>query len=91
MEVLLVLLTIATFEEGDDEGRSWSPSEAQAAEPSSRSKHFIDPNQPTAVQIGRSYRQQLYVCRLDQGSQTVTQGSARVPSNVDHHGVGLPE
>jgi hypothetical protein len=57
-----VLLTVATFEEGDDEGRAWFPSEAPAAEPSSRSEHFIDPNQPTAVQIGRSYRQQLYVC-----------------------------
>lgn len=30
-----VLLTIATFEEGDDEGRSWSPYENPAAEPSS--------------------------------------------------------
>jgi hypothetical protein len=55
-----VLLTIATFEEGDDEGRSWSPSEDPAAEPSG-SEHF-DPNQPTAVQIGSGYRQQLYVC-----------------------------
>ncbi|WP_437066077.1 hypothetical protein [Streptomyces sp. enrichment culture] len=56
-----ILLTIATFEEGDDEARSWSPSEDPAARPSSGAEHF-DPGRPTAVQIGSGYRQQLYVC-----------------------------
>ncbi|WUL37057.1 hypothetical protein OHB20_46550 [Streptomyces canus] len=56
-----VLLTIATFEEGDDEGRSWSPYENPAAEPSSPLDHFA-PGRPTAVQIGSGYRQQLYIC-----------------------------
>lgn len=57
-----VLLTIASFEEGDDKGRSWSPSEDSAAEPASGSEHF-DPNQPTAVQIGGGYMQHLYAAR----------------------------
>lgn len=57
-----VLLTIATFEEGDDEAGSWSPYEEPAAEPSPGTAHF-DANQPTSVQIGSGYRQQLFVCR----------------------------
>ncbi|MER5185569.1 hypothetical protein ABT009_46160 [Streptomyces sp. NPDC002896] len=55
------LLTIATFEEGDDEGHSWSPYEDPATEPSPGLDHF-DPGQPTAVQIGSGYKQQLYIC-----------------------------
>ncbi|MGW4023546.1 hypothetical protein [Streptomyces sp. NPDC005009] len=56
-----VLLTVATFEEGDDEGRGWSPYENPAAEPSPGSDHF-DPGRPTAVQIGSGYRQHLCIC-----------------------------
>jgi len=55
------LLTIATFEEGDDAGHSWSPYKNSATEPSADLDHF-DPDQPTAVQIGSGYKQQLYIC-----------------------------
>ncbi|MDI3403273.1 hypothetical protein [Streptomyces cavernicola] len=47
---MVPLLTIATFE-WDDSTRSWIPDEAAPA-----------PTRPTAVQIGRGYKQQLYVC-----------------------------
>ncbi|MCX5388822.1 hypothetical protein [Streptomyces sp. NBC_00094] len=52
------LLTIATFE-GDDS--SWLPHEEPADEPPTGFDQF-DPRQPTAVQIGSGYDQQLYVC-----------------------------
>ncbi|MFJ5774560.1 hypothetical protein [Streptomyces sp. NPDC093094] len=55
------LLSIVTFEEGDDETRSWFPYGEAADEPSPGSGHF-DPGQPTAVQIGSGYDQQLYIC-----------------------------
>ncbi|ARX84210.1 hypothetical protein SMD44_03648 [Streptomyces alboflavus] len=51
------LLTIATFE-GDASTRSWLPYENAAGEPATG----FDPRQPTSVQIGSGYKQQLYVC-----------------------------
>ncbi|MFF4323209.1 hypothetical protein [Streptomyces sp. NPDC001568] len=53
------LLTIATYEDDDDS--SWLPHQ----EPEDASLPGFDPyerSQPTAVQIGRGYDQQLYVC-----------------------------
>ncbi|MEV8593603.1 hypothetical protein [Streptomyces sp. NPDC052012] len=50
------LLTIATFE--GDHDSSWLPHEDPADEPPAD----FDPRQPTAVQIGSGYDQQLYVC-----------------------------
>ncbi|MFC8981774.1 hypothetical protein ACFU3J_08730 [Streptomyces sp. NPDC057411] len=52
------LLTIATFEDNDDS--SWMAYEA-ADTPVTEAAHH-DPGQPTAVQIGSGYDQQLYVC-----------------------------
>ncbi|GAA2093691.1 hypothetical protein GCM10009801_61090 [Streptomyces albiaxialis] len=60
------LLTIATFEEGDDKGRSWSPYEAPGTEPSPGGGRF-GPGRPTEVQIGSGYKQQLYVCPAEPG------------------------
>ncbi|MEV4445061.1 hypothetical protein AB0K24_06275 [Streptomyces mirabilis] len=51
------LLTIATFE-GEDSTRSWLPYENPAEE----SPTGFDPLQPTSVQIGSGYEQQLYIC-----------------------------
>ncbi|MGW0856443.1 hypothetical protein [Streptomyces sp. NPDC002690] len=56
-----ILLTIATFEEGDDEGRSWSPYEDRTDKPLPGWARF-GAHGPTAVQIGSGYRQQLYTC-----------------------------
>ncbi|MFD9881650.1 hypothetical protein ACFWZT_09325 [Streptomyces alboflavus] len=54
------LLTIATFE-GDRSTSTWFPYENQGAEPPTGVGHF-DPREPTRVQIGSGYKQQLYVC-----------------------------
>ncbi|MFE6333517.1 hypothetical protein ACFVP3_00110 [Streptomyces sp. NPDC057806] len=54
------LLTIATFE-WDSSTRSWIPQEDQAAA-SSRDHRHPNLRQPTAVQIGSGYSQQLYIC-----------------------------
>ncbi|MEU8550580.1 hypothetical protein AB0C81_26965 [Streptomyces roseoverticillatus] len=53
------LLTIATFE-WNAEDDSWIPHEVQAA--SSTGDHRRDVVQPTRVQIGSGYKQQLYIC-----------------------------
>ncbi|MFE5868155.1 hypothetical protein ACFQ6V_05785 [Streptomyces roseifaciens] len=54
------LLTIATFE-WDSSNRSWIPYEDQAGA-SSDEYRYRDLEQPTAVQIGSGYKQQLYIC-----------------------------
>ncbi|WP_407555503.1 hypothetical protein [Streptomyces sp. Pv4-95] len=54
------LLTIATFE-WDAGNCSWIPNEDQAAAPPV-GHHYRDTRQPTAVQIGSGYKQQLYTC-----------------------------
>lgn len=53
-----VLLTLATFEDNDNS--SWLPREESADEVTGLD-HY-DPLQPTAVQIGSGYAQQLYIC-----------------------------
>jgi hypothetical protein len=50
------LLTIDSLE-GNDTTHSWLPAE----EPTTCVDYF-DPRQPTAVQIGSGYKQQLYIC-----------------------------
>ncbi|WUQ25511.1 hypothetical protein OG764_00110 [Streptomyces sp. NBC_00239] len=52
------LLTIASSEEGGDDARSWFP----YGDPATEAAIGFDPRRPTAVQIGRSYDQQLYIC-----------------------------
>lgn len=54
------LLTIDTFE-WDSSNRSWIPYEDQAAA-SSPDSRYRDLRQPTAVQIGSGYKQQIYIC-----------------------------
>lgn len=52
------LLTIATFEDDDDS--SWQPYEPSGQR--SAGSDAYDPGQPTKVQIGSGYAQQLYIC-----------------------------
>lgn len=52
------LLTIATFEDDDDS--SWQPYEPSGQR--SAGADAYDPGQPTKVQIGSGYAQQLYIC-----------------------------
>ena len=54
------LLTIAT-NEWDSSNHSWIPHEVQQSTAPTRGGE-PRPNQPAAIQIGRGYRQQLYVC-----------------------------
>ncbi|MCX5380344.1 hypothetical protein [Streptomyces sp. NBC_00091] len=54
------LLTIDTFE-WDSSNRSWIPYEDQAAA-SPTDHRYRDLRQPTAVQIGSGYKQQIYIC-----------------------------
>ncbi|MFF7616974.1 hypothetical protein [Streptomyces lavendulae] len=54
------LLTIATFE-WDSSNGSWIPYEDQAAA-SSTDPRYRDLTQPTRIQIGSGYKQQLYFC-----------------------------
>ncbi|MYT68162.1 MULTISPECIES: non-ribosomal peptide synthetase [unclassified Streptomyces] len=54
------LLTIAT-NEWDSSNHSWIPYEMQRSVAPTRAGESR-PNQPTAIQIGRGYKQQLYVC-----------------------------
>lgn len=57
-EAMDALLTIATFE--DDSDSSWRPTEP--ADHRSPGPDAYDPRQPTKVQIGSGYEQQLYIC-----------------------------
>jgi hypothetical protein len=60
---MLPLLTIATGE-WDASNHSWIPYENQAALSSTSHGYprYPRPSNPTAVQIGRGYNQQLYIC-----------------------------
>jgi hypothetical protein len=53
-----VLMTVATFEEGDDAGNSWSPYPHPGAGPYPGHRGY----NATGVQIGSGYRQHLFVC-----------------------------
>ncbi|WP_329184136.1 hypothetical protein [Streptomyces sp. NBC_01428] len=53
-----VLMTVATFEEGDDAGNSWSPHPHPGAGPYPGHRGY----NATGVQIGSGYRQHLFVC-----------------------------
>ncbi|WP_338672614.1 hypothetical protein V1460_17420 [Streptomyces sp. SCSIO 30461] len=61
-EVQMVpLLTIASFEWGGGEGRSWAPQEDQAALADSHYRGQ-SPSQPTRVEVGSTDNMQIYVC-----------------------------
>ncbi|MFD4145370.1 hypothetical protein [Streptomyces goshikiensis] len=53
-----VLMTVATFEEGDDAGNSWSPYPHPGAGPYPGHRGY----NATGVQIGSGYLQHLFVC-----------------------------
>ncbi|MFJ5774596.1 hypothetical protein [Streptomyces sp. NPDC093094] len=60
-EVQMVpLLTVASFEWGGYEGRSWAPHEDQAAAHATHAGRR--PSQPTQVEVGSADNMQLYVC-----------------------------